>query len=120
MHATFQDAHLFFTRWKDDTTPLRVKLWTPTVIFEATAYLGEFTHAALQLNGPDWQLTLPIEGSNFTFSDPREIPIHSIRNIESARYEFGLAIELPTHDRLVLMELKHSGETTDATAEDDT
>jgi hypothetical protein len=110
MLATFQDAHLIFARWKDDLTSLRVKLWTPTLVFEATAYLGEFTHAALQLNGPDWQLTLPIEGSQYTFSDPREIPIPSIRHIETARYEFGLAIELASGHRLVLMELKSSGE----------
>lgn len=106
MNATFEDAHLFFARWKDDQNPLRIKLWSPGTVFEAIGYVGEFTHAALQLNGPDWQATLPIESAAYTFSDPREIPLPSIRNIESARYDFGLAIELPTGDRLVLMELK--------------
>jgi hypothetical protein len=106
MLATFQDAHLLFARWKDDLTALRVKHWSPSLVFEATGYVGEFTQAALQLNGPEWQLTLPIESSTYTFSDPREIPIAAVRDIETARYEFGLAVELPTGDRLVLMELK--------------
>ncbi len=109
MITTFEDAQLLFARWKEDVTPLRIKLWSPSLVFEATGFVGEFTHAALQLNGPDWQMTVPIEASKFTFSDPREIPIASIRNIETARYEFGLAIELPSGDRLVLMEIKSGG-----------
>lgn len=110
MITTFEDAQLLFARWKEDVTPLRIKLWSPSMVFEATGFVGEFTHAALQLNGPDWQVTVPIESSKYTFSDPREIPIVSIRNIETARYEFGLAIELPSGDRLVLMEIKSAGE----------
>ena len=113
MIATFQDAHLLFARWKDEAPVLRVKLWSPTLVFEATGFVGEFTHAALQLNGPDWQVTVPIESAKYTFSDPREIPIPAIRNIETAKYEFGLAIELATGDRLVLMEVKHSDEEED-------
>ena len=110
MIATFQDAHLLFSRWKDDSSELRVKLWSPSLVFEAVGCVGEFTHAALQLNGPDWLFTVPIESAKYTFSDPREIPIPAIRNIETAKYEFGLAIELTTGDRLVLMEVKHSEE----------
>jgi hypothetical protein len=106
MIATFEDAALLFARWREDASLLRIKLWTSSLVFEATGCVGEFTHAALQLNGPEWQITLPIESSKYTFSDPREIPIASIRDIETARYEFGLAIELPTGDRLVLMEIK--------------
>jgi hypothetical protein len=113
MIATFQDAHLLFARWKEEAPALRVKLWSPSLVFEATGFVGEFTHAALQLNGPDWQVTVPIESAKYTFSDPREIPIASIRDIETAKYEFGLAIELPTGDRLVLMEVKHSEEAED-------
>ena len=108
MNATFEDAHLLFARWKEEAPPLRVKLWSRSQVFEATGTVGEFTFAALQLNGPAWQLTLPLEGSQYTFSDPREIPIAAVREIETAKYEFGLAIELPTGDRLVLMEIKHA------------
>lgn len=108
MIASFEDAHLLFAKWKLDSPALRIKLWSPSLVFEATGAVGEYTHAALQLNGPDWQITLPIEGAKYTFSDPREIPIASIREIETAKYEFGLAIELTTGDRLVLMEIKHS------------
>jgi len=106
MNATFEDAHLLFDRWQQEVSALRVKLWSQSMVFEATGIVGEFTHAALQLNGPDWQLTLPLEGSKYTFSDPREIPIAAVREIETAKYEYGLAIELPSGDRLVLMELK--------------
>jgi hypothetical protein len=106
MIATFEDAYLLFARWKEEGPPLRVKLWSHSLVFEATGSVGEFTQAALQLNGPGWQMTLPIEEAKFTFSDPREIPVAVVRKIETAKYEFGLAIELPTGDRLVLMEIK--------------
>jgi hypothetical protein len=106
MFTTFEDAHLLFGRWKEEAPRLRVKLWSPGLVLEATGWVGEFTHTALQLNGHEWQITVPIETARYTFSDPREIPIASIREIETARYEFGLAIELPTGDRLVLMEIK--------------
>jgi hypothetical protein len=108
MIATFEDAHLLFARWKEESPTLRVKLWSPQYVFEATGAVGEFTHAALQLNGADWQITIPIEGAKYTFSDPREIPIAAVRDIETSKYEFGLAIELPSGDRLVLMEVKRN------------
>ncbi len=118
MIATFEDAHLLFARWKEEAPALRVKLWTPAMVFEATGSVGEFTHAALQLNGAEWQVTIPIEGAKFTFSDPREIPIASVRDIETSKYEFGLAIELPTGDRLVLMEIKRPEAETPETFDD--
>ncbi len=108
MIASFEDAHLLFARWKDEGPMLRVKLWSQQLVFEGTGAVGEFTHAALQLNGAEWQMTLPLEGSKYTFSDPREIPIASIRDVETSKYEFGLAMELPTGDRLVLMEVKRA------------
>jgi hypothetical protein len=113
MNATFEDAHLLFARWKEEAPALRVKLWSPSLVLEATGAVSEFTHAALQLNGPEWQVTVPIEGAKFTFSDPREIPIAAVRDIETSKYEFGLAMELPTGDRLVLMELKRSEESSE-------
>jgi hypothetical protein len=106
MIATFEDAHLLFARWKEEGPELRVKLWSQSLVFEATGAVGEFTLAALQLNGAGWQMTLPLEGSRYTFSDPREIAVAAIRDIETAKYEFGLAVELPSGDRLVLMEIK--------------
>jgi hypothetical protein len=106
MIATFEDAHLLFARWKEEAPVLRVKLWSQQLVFEGSGAVGEHTHAALQLNGAEWQMTLPLEGSTYTFSDPREIPIAAIRDIETSKYEFGLAVELPSGDRLVLMEVK--------------
>jgi hypothetical protein len=106
MIATFEDAHLLFARWKDDISVLRVKLMSNSLVLEARGSVTEYTHAALQIGGSDWQLTIPTEGAKFTFSDPREIPIEKIRQIETAKYEFGLAVELPSGDRLVLLEIK--------------
>jgi hypothetical protein len=118
MLASFADAHLFFDRWKENLTMLRIKLWSPSMVLEATGNVGEFTHAALQLNGHEWQITIPIETAKYTFSDPREIPIAAIRDIETAKYEFGLALELPSGDRLVLMEIKHAAVEEDAEEEE--
>ncbi len=106
MIASEDDARLLFGRWKEDGPPLRVKLISNSLVFEATGTVGDFTHGTLQLNGPAWQFTIPLTGAEFTFSDPREIPVAAVRNLETARYEFGLALGLPSGDRLVLMEIK--------------
>jgi hypothetical protein len=106
MNTTFEDAHLLFARWKEDGSQLRVKLMTNALVFEGTGSVAEYTYSMLQLGGPAWQFTLPIEGARFIFSDPREIPIASVRDREVAKYEFGLAIELTSGDRLVLLEVK--------------
>ena len=47
---------------------------------------------------------------NFSFSDPREIPVASVRESETAQYEFGIALQLPNGDQLVIMELKASSQ----------
>ena len=109
MIATYEDAHLLFARWKEDASILRVKLISNSLVLEARGTVAEYTHASLQLGSPDWQLTIPTEGAKFTFSDPREIPIESIREAETAKYEFGLAAELPSGDRIVLLETKSGG-----------
>ncbi len=101
---------MLFGRWKEEAPPLRVKLISNSLVFEATGTVGDFTHGTLQLNGPAWQFTVPLTGAEFTFSDPREIPIAAVRNIETSRYEFGLALGLPSGDRLVLMEIKSQEE----------
>lgn len=106
MHMTFEDARLLFGRWREDAVPLRVKLLGRSLVFEAAGTLADFTMRALQLNGPSWQLTIPLDGAQYTFSDPREIPNAAVRALESARYEMGLALELPDGDRLVMLELK--------------
>lgn len=113
MIATFEDAYLLFARWKHDASPLRVKLITNSLVFEATGFVTEYTHATLQLGTPEWMLTLPTEGAKYTFSDPREIPIASIRQLETAKYEFGLAAELVSGDRLVLLEVKRENKQDD-------
>ena len=106
MITTFEDAHLLFARWQEESRTLRVKLLTNRMVFEATGHVAEHTYSTLQLNGDTWQFTVPIEGAEFQFSDPREIPVAAIRDAESAKYEFGLAIGLQTGDRIVLLEMK--------------
>jgi hypothetical protein len=114
MIATFDDAKLLFGRWRDDAASLRVKLISRSLVFEATGTVTDFTVQALQLNGPAWQFTIPLEGAQYTFSDPREIASAPIRAAETAKYEMGLALELPSGDRLVLLELKEREEPEEA------
>jgi hypothetical protein len=106
MITSFDDARLLFGRWKDDAPTLRVKLVSNGLIFEATGALIDFTIQALQLAGSAWQFTIPLAGAKYIFSDPREIVVASVRETEAAKYEMGLALELPSGDRLVLLELK--------------
>ncbi len=119
MQTTFEDAHLIFGRWQEEARPLRVKLMSNRLVFEATGTVGEYTFSMLQLNGPAWQFTVPIESAEFQFSDPREIPIAAVRDLETTKYEFGLAIALPTGDRLVLLEIKSAEEESASTNDDD-
>jgi len=106
MITSFDDARLLFDRWKEDAPTLRVKLISNALVFEATGTLTDFTIQTLQLNGPAWHFTIPLAGAQYIFSDPREIAVASVRETETAKYEMGLALELPSGDRLVLLELK--------------
>jgi len=106
MITSFDDARLLFGRWKEDAPKLRVKLISNSLVFEATGTLLDFTIQALQLTGAEWQFTIPLAGAQYVFSDPREIVVASVRETETAKYEMGLALELPNGDRLVLLELK--------------
>jgi hypothetical protein len=101
-----EDAALLFKRWSEDSSPLRIKLRSATVIFEGVGLVESFNASVLNLGGNSWQLAIPLEGARFTFSDPREAPVASVREAEAARYEFGLSLNLASGDRLVLMELK--------------
>ena len=110
MIATPEDARLFFDRWKEDRPPLKVRLWASSLFFDAIGTLSDFTSETLELSGPSWKFTIPLEGVNFSFSDPREIPLASVREAETAQYEFGIALQLPNGDQLVIMELKASSQ----------
>jgi hypothetical protein len=101
-----EDARLLFKRWSEDSSPLRIKLRSAAVIFEGVGLVESFNASVLNLGGNSWQLAIPLEGASFTFSDPREAPVASVREAEAARYEFGLSLNLASGDRLVLMELK--------------
>ena len=117
MITSFDDARLLFGRWKEDTPTLRVKLVSNSLVFEAAGTLTDFTIQTLQLAGPAWQFTIPLAGAHYVFSDPREIVVASVRETETAKYEMGLALELPSGDRLVLLELKGREEVDGPSAE---
>ena len=110
MIATPEDARLFFDRWKEDQPTLKVRLWASSLFFDAVGTLSDFNSETLELSGPSWKFTIPLEGVNFSFSDPREIPLASVRASETAQYEFGIALQLPNGDQLVIMELKASSQ----------
>jgi hypothetical protein len=110
MIATPEDARLLFDRWMEDSRPLKVRLWTSSVFFDAIGIVAGFRPESLEIRGDSWKITIPIAGANFSFADPREIANPSVREIESAQYEFGIALDLPNGDRLVIMELKGSPE----------
>jgi hypothetical protein len=108
MIASPEDARLLFSKWQEEQPPLRIKLLSSSLMFEAVGTVRSFSPATLELRGDTWQFTIPLDGVGITFSDPREIPLASVRETETARYEFGLALDLPNGDRLALMELKAS------------
>ena len=106
MVTSAEDARLLFTRWVEDSAPLRIRLRSAALVFEGVGVAQSFDSGMLNLGGETWQVVVPTAGANFTFSDPREAPEGSIREAESARYEFGLAVELANGDRLALIEIK--------------
>jgi len=110
MIASPEDARLFFDRWKQDRPPLKVHMWISALFFDAVGTVADFTPETLELRGPSWKFTIPLDGVTFSFSDPREIPVASVRESETAQYEFGIALQLPSGDQLVIMELKASSQ----------
>jgi len=106
MNATNEDAHLLFDRWKDTAAPLQIKLMSSSLIFQGIGRVTDFTPGSVQLGGDSWAFTIPLEAAGFSFSDPREIAMASVRDSEASRYEFGLSLRLPSGDELVLLELK--------------
>ena len=106
MNTTPEDAHLIFDGWRDRSSPLRIQLRSSSLIFEGR---GTVTHSAMEslgLGGDSWQFTVPLHDATFVFSDPREITIATVREAESAQYEFGLAVLLASGDRLVMVAFK--------------
>lgn len=108
MIATPEDARLLFDRWKEARPALKVRMWASSLFFDAVGTVADFTSEAVELYGDSWKFTIPLDGVKFSFSDPREIPVASVREAETAQYEFGIALQLPNGDHLVIMELKTS------------
>ena len=106
MITSADDARLLFTRWLNDEAPLRIRLRSPALILEGVGSVQSFDSTMLSIGGEGWQVTVPLGGASYTFSDPREATLASVRAAETARYEFGLALDLASGDRLALMEMK--------------
>jgi hypothetical protein len=110
MIATPDDARLFFDRWKEERPQLKVRMWASSLFFDAVGTVANFTSGTLEVGGDSWKFTIPLEGVSFSFSDPREIPVASVRELETAQYDFGIALQLPNGDQLTIMELKASAQ----------
>jgi hypothetical protein len=106
MDASADEARLLFHKWTESAAPVRVRILDSLVIFDGVGVVQAFSDNALEIGGDSWQVTLPLTEAAYAFSDPREISIASVRETESARYELGLAVTLPSGGRVVLMELK--------------
>jgi hypothetical protein len=103
--VSLEEALLLFNRWSDESASVRVKYSSGSVIFEGVG-AAELNGNAVEFRGDAWRLILPLERADFVFSDPREIPVRSVRDAESAQYEFGMAINLANGDRVTLLEMK--------------
>jgi hypothetical protein len=110
MIASADDARLLFSKWQETSPSIRIKLMSSSLIFDAIGTVTDFAPGSLQLGGDSWQFTIPLGDVTFSFSDPREIPVPSVRNLETEKYEFALSIRLPNGEELVLMELKASAD----------
>jgi hypothetical protein len=106
MIASADDARLFFLRWQENTSPVQIKLRTSAIFFDGVGVVLGVNHSALQIGGDSWQFTIPLEGAGFSFSDPREASLASVREAESEKYDFGLSLDLANGDQIALMELK--------------
>jgi hypothetical protein len=108
MIATLEDARLLFDRWREDARPLKIRLWSSSLFLDAVGTVTAFNPESVDLGGESWKFTIPLDSVKVSFSDPREIPVASVRESETAQYEFGIVLELPNGDRLIIMELKAS------------
>ena len=114
MDTSAEEARLLFEKWAESAAAVRLLLFSSALVIDGVGRVRAFG-AALELGGDSWQITVPLEGASFVFSDPREIPLASVRAAESARYELGLAIHLPNGDRFSLRELKSAREEAEPT-----
>jgi hypothetical protein len=115
MILSFDEALLLFQKWQHESMLLRIKFSTASLVFDATGIVREYSRSSVDLGGDSWRFTALLEGASMSFSDPREIPVASVRQSESDKYELGVALQLSSGERLLLMELKdpHSAATGD-------
>ena len=105
--ATPEDARLLFHRWQQESARVAIKLRSHTLFFQGTGTVTAASPGVIEVGGHAWTFSIPLEDVIYSFSDPREIPVTSVRQAESAKYELGLSLTLPNGDELVLLELKN-------------
>ena len=110
MIASAADARLIFDRWLEEQAQVRVRMVRGALLFDGDGIVVHYGKHAVQFSGPSWKMTVPLVNADYTFSDPREISMLSVRRMEEARYELGLAIRWPNGEELLIMELKIPGE----------
>ena len=108
MIASLEDAQLLFHRWEHHTRLIQIKLVSSSLIFNGVGTVIDSSPDVLKLGGDSWEFAIPLADAVFSFSDPREAPVASVRDSESMHYELGLSLQLPSGDQLVLLELKGS------------
>jgi hypothetical protein len=106
MIASADDARLFFLRWQENSSHVQIKLRSSALMFDGVGVVLGVNHNTLQVGGESWHFTIPLEGAGFSFSDPREASVASVRQAESEKYDFGLSVILANGDQIALMELK--------------
>ena len=106
MITTPEDARLLFDKWLNDEALVRLRMIRGSLLFDADGIVLKYGKHAVQFGGPTWKMTVPLVNAEYTFSDPREIPMPSVRRVEEARYELGLTLRWPDGEELILMERK--------------
>ena len=106
MITSADDARLLFDKWLQDEALVRVRMVRGALLFDGDGIVLHFGKHALQVGGPTWRMTVPLVNAEYAFSDPREIPMPSVRRVEEARYELGLSIRWPDGEEMILMEVK--------------
>jgi hypothetical protein len=106
MIASPDDARLLFDKWHQEQALVRVRMIRGAMLFDGDGVVLSFGKHAVQFGGESWRMTVPLAQVEYSFSDPREIPMKSVRDAEAAKYELGLSLRMLNGDEMILMELK--------------
>ena len=111
MIASAEDARLLFDKWIQEEARVRIRMLRGALLFDGAGLVFHCSRHAVQVGGETWKMTVPLLHAEYAFSDPREIPMASVREVEAARYELGLSIRWPNGEEMVIMEMKTTAAT---------